>query len=199
MDKYHYYMFNKPCGCVTARKDEKHKTVMDYFKGVHNDMLSPVGRLDKETEGLLIITDDGHFNQMMANPEFKKKKVYEFIVFGNVDDDIKDKFEKGVYLNNSNILTAPAKLQVICRTDFGHYTEIKNDMPPELTEKIKNNRPDNPVTFGKITIMEGRKRQVRRMFKAVGCYVIYLKRVQIEDIVLDENLKPGEWKEIEIL
>ena len=67
-----------------------------------------------------------------------------------------------------------------------------------ILEKIKNNRPDNPVTFGRITITEGRKRQVRRMFKAVGGYVIYLKRVQIDDIVLDEKLKPGEWKEIKI-
>lgn len=198
MEKYHYYMFNKPCGCVTARKDDKHKTVMDYFEELHNDRLSPVGRLDRETEGLLIITDDGGWNQLMTNPANKKKKVYEFIVFGNVDEKIKEKLEKGILLKNSSIWTAPAELEITCRTDFEHFTHIKKDMPQELLEKIKNNRPDNPVTFGRITITEGRKRQVRRMFKAVGCYVIYLKRVQIDDIVLDESLKPGEWKEIKV-
>lgn len=198
MDKFHYYMFNKPCGCVTARKDDKHTTVMDYFKELDNDKLSPVGRLDKETEGLLIITDDGQFNQRMTNPEYKKDKIYEFIVFGNVDDNTKNRLEEGVILNNSDIMTSPAKVEIIYRTDFAHLQYIKKDMPSVLLEKIKANRPDNPVTMGKITITEGRKRQVRRMFRTVGCYVIYLKRIQIDNIVIDEKLKPGEWKEIKI-
>ncbi len=196
MDKFHYYMFNKPCGCVTARKDDKHTTVMDYFKELDNDKLSPVGRLDKETEGLLIITDDGQFNQRMTNPEYKKNKIYEFIVFGNVDDNTKNRLEEGVILNNSDIMTSPAKVEIIYRTDFAHLQYIKKDMPSVLLEKVKHNRPDNPVTMGKITITEGRKRQVRRMFRTVGCYVIYLKRIQIDNIVIDEKLKPGEWKEI---
>lgn len=191
-------MFNKPCGCVTARKDDKHTTVMDYFKELDNDKLSPVGRLDKETEGLLIITDDGQFNQRMTNPEYKKDKIYEFIVFGNVDDNTKNRLEEGVILNNSDIMTSPAKVEIIYRTDFAHLQYIKKDMPSVLLEKIKANRPDNPVTMGKITITEGRKRQVRRMFRTVGCYVIYLKRIQIDNIVIDEKLKPGEWKEIKI-
>ena len=59
---YHYYMFNKPFGCVTARRDDRYPTVMDYFQELHNDALSPVGRLDRETEGLLLITDDGQWN-----------------------------------------------------------------------------------------------------------------------------------------
>ena len=189
-------MFNKPCGCVTARKDDKHTTVMDYFKELDNDKLSPVGRLDKETEGLLIITDDGQFNQRMTNPEYKKNKIYEFIVFGNVDDNTKNRLEEGVILNNSDIMTSPAKVEIIYRTDFAHLQYIKKDMPSVLLEKVKHNRSDNPVTMGKITITEGRKRQVRRMFRTVGCYVIYLKRIQIDNIVIDEKLKPGEWKEI---
>ena len=68
---YHYYMFNKPFGCVTARRDGRFPTVMDYFKDLQNDRLSPVGRLDRETEGLLIITDDGKWNQMMTHPDHR--------------------------------------------------------------------------------------------------------------------------------
>lgn len=195
-EKYNYYMFNKPCGCVTARKDEKYETVMDYFKILNNENLSPVGRLDRETEGLLIITDDGEWNQLMTNPKNKKEKVYEYIVFGDVDENKKKMLETGVQLNDSNIVTQPAKLEVNVRTDFEHITDLKSDIPKELIEKVKNNRPDNPVTSGTITITEGRKRQVRRMFKSVGCYVIYLNRIQIDSIKLDKSLAPGNWKKL---
>lgn len=84
---YHYYMFNKPAGCITARTDARHKTVMDYFKELENDKLSPVGRLDLETEGLLIITDDGAWNQQMTRPENKKEKCYEFYVLGEITEE----------------------------------------------------------------------------------------------------------------
>lgn len=67
--EFHYYMFNKPFGCVTARRDALYPTVMDYFKELNNPNLSPVGRLDRETEGLLLITDDGKWNQRMCNPK----------------------------------------------------------------------------------------------------------------------------------
>ena len=87
---YHYYMFNKPVGCVTARSDERYPTVMDYFKELHNENLSPVGRLDLETEGLLIITDDGAWNQLMTRPEHKKEKCYEFFVLGDNRNNSED-------------------------------------------------------------------------------------------------------------
>ena len=71
---YHYYMFHKPFGCVSARRDDRYPTVMDYFKELHNENLSPVGRLDRETTGLLLITDDGVFNQKLTHPDFHKEK-----------------------------------------------------------------------------------------------------------------------------
>mgnify|MGYP002228675119 CR=1 FL=1 len=74
----HYYMFHKPFGCVTARRDDRYPTVMDYFEELHNDRLSPVGRLDRETTGLLLITDDGIFNQKLTHPSYHKEKTYEF-------------------------------------------------------------------------------------------------------------------------
>ena len=72
-----YYMFNKPSGCITARRDERHKTVMDYFPEEKRDILFPIGRLDKDTEGLLLLTNDGDFAFKMTHPKFRKNKVYE--------------------------------------------------------------------------------------------------------------------------
>lgn len=192
---YHYYMFNKPAGCITARTDARHKTVMDYFKELENDKLSPVGRLDLETEGLLIITDDGAWNQQMTRPENKKEKCYEFYVLGEITEEKKQKLEQGVMVIGSEKLTAPAKVEVLEFTELG---QVLPTLPKPLDEKYAHNRPTHPVTKGKITITEGRKRQIRRMMKAVGCLVIYLKRISMGDIVLDETLAPGEWKEIRV-
>lgn len=192
---YHYYMFNKPAGCITARTDARHKTVMDYFKELDNDRLSPVGRLDLETEGLLIITDDGAWNQQMTRPENKKEKCYEFYVLGEITEEKKQKLEQGVMVIGSEKLTAPAKVEVLEFTELG---QVLPTLPKPLDEKYSHNRPTHPVTKGKITITEGRKRQIRRMMKAVGCLVIYLKRISMGDIVLDETLAPGEWKEIRV-
>lgn len=192
---YHYYMFNKPVGCVTARSDNRYPTVMDFFSELHNEKLSPVGRLDLETEGLLIITDDGAWNQLMTRPEHKKEKCYEFFVLGELTEEKKHRLEQGVTVIGSDKLTAPAKLEL---TEFTELSKVLPELPEMLRDKYKHNRPFHPVTKGRITITEGRKRQIRRMMKAVGCLVIYLKRISMGDILLDPALAPGEWKEIEV-
>ena len=191
---YHYYMFNKPVGCVTARTDDRHRTVMDYFKELDNKNLSPVGRLDLETEGLLIITDDGAWNQLMTRPEHKKEKCYEFFVLNELTEEKRQKLEQGITIIGSDKLTAPAKLEL---TEYTELQYVLPNLPEQLQQKYAHNLPSNPVTKGKIIITEGRKRQIRRMMKAVGCMIIYLKRISMGDIVLDPTLKPGEWKEIE--
>ena len=94
----HYYMFYKPFGCVTARRDDRYPTVMDYFMELHNDRLSPVGRLDRETTGLLLITDDGIFNQKLTHPSYHKEKTYEFTLLGDLTPDLVHKLETGVIL-----------------------------------------------------------------------------------------------------
>lgn len=190
---YRYYMFNKPVGCVTARTDDRYPTVMDYFKELHNENLSPVGRLDLETEGLLIITDDGSWNQLMTRPENKKEKCYEFFVLGELTEEKLHMLEQGVTVIGSDKMTAPARLELTGRTELQY---VMPELPELLQHKYAHNRPLHPVTKGKITITEGRKRQIRRMMKAVGCLVIYLKRISMGDIVLDPALAPGEWKEI---
>ena len=192
---FHYYMFNKPVGCVTARSDDRYPTVMDYFKELHNENLSPVGRLDLETEGLLIITDDGAWNQLMTRPEHGKEKCYEFFVLGDLTEEKQHMLERGVKVIGSDKLTAPAKLELSEKTRLQY---VLPELPELLREKYAHNRPFHPVTKGRITITEGRKRQIRRMMKSVGCLVIYLKRISMGDIVLDTTLAPGEWKEITV-
>lgn len=195
MSEFHYYMFYKPIGCVTARTDDRYPTVMDYFKELNNENLSPVGRLDLETEGLLIITDDGKWNQEMANPTFQKEKKYEFTVLGILTEEKKQQLEEGVKVIGSEVKTAPAKIEL--KETGLVLRDVLPALPEQLQKKYEHNRPEHPVTKGIITITEGRKRQIRRMMKAVGCLVIYLKRISMGDYVLDETLRPGEWKEIQ--
>ena len=192
---YRYYMFHKPFGCVTARRDDRHPTVMDWFRDLGNENLSPVGRLDRETEGLLIITDNGMWNRQMTRPEFHQAKTYEFVVMGDLTPDKVARLEKGVLLNGEETPTAPAVITVSGRSTLA---ETLPTLHPEIQEKTRHNPMDRPVTFGTITITEGRNRQIRRMMKAVRCLVLRLKRVSMGDIVLDESLAPGEWKEIQV-
>lgn len=100
---FHYYMFNKPFGCVTARRDSLYPTVMDYFSELNNDNLNPVGRLDRETTGLLLITDDGVFNQKLTHPSYHKEKTYHFTVLGDLTEDRCQQLEKGILLCQRHI------------------------------------------------------------------------------------------------
>ena len=108
----HYYMFYKPFGYVTAHRDDLFPVVMDYFSELHNDRLSPVGRLDRETEGLLIVTDDGKWNQYMTNPEFHVPKTYEFAALGTLDARELQRLAEGVLLTGSDIPTKGADVTV---------------------------------------------------------------------------------------
>ena len=191
----HYYMFNKPFGCVTARRDDRFPVVMDYFHSLGNEHLSPVGRLDRETEGLLMITDDGIWNQEMTNPAFHVSKTYEFTALGTLDKEKLRKLSEGVLLIGSDRPTTSASVTV---TGTSILSKVVPHLHPDMQEKLKYNLPDHPVVFGTITISEGRKRQIRRMLKVVGCCVIRLKRISMGSIVLDEKLAPGEYKEIEL-
>lgn len=192
---YRYYMFNKPFGCVTAHRDDRYPVVMDYFRTLDNPALSPVGRLDRETEGLLIITDDGKWNQRMTRPEFQKEKVYAFTVMGDLTADKIARLEQGVLLGGDTEYTAPAKITVTGHSTLG---ETMPQLHPEVQDKSRHNPMDRPVTFGTITITQGKYRQIRRMMKVVRCLVLQLRRVSMGGIVLDPTLAPGEWKEIQV-
>ena len=190
---YHYYLFHKPFGCVTARRDERYPTVMDWFRELDNPDLSPVGRLDRETEGLLLITDDGMFNRALTRPEFHKEKVYEFLVLGDLTEEKRQALETGVLMNGEDTPTAPARITV---TGKSTLEAVLPALHPEIQEKSRHNPMDRPVTFGSITITEGRNRQIRRMMKTQRLLVLALKRVKMGAFALPEGLKPGEWVEI---
>ncbi len=190
---YRYFLFHKPFGCVTARRDERHPTVMDWFRQVDVPDLSPVGRLDRETEGLLVITNDGMWNRRMTRPEFHQCKTYTFTVLGDLDGQKQAALEAGVYLPGDDAPTAPARITVTGKSTLG---EVLPTLHPEVQEKSRHNPMDRPVTFGAISITEGRNRQIRRMMKTQRCLVLQLKRVKMGEICLPDDLKPGEYREI---
>lgn len=189
----HYYMFNKPYGCVSARTDDLYPTVIDYFSEMNNENLSPVGRLDRETEGLLLITDDGKWNQQITHPVHQIEKTYEFTALGVLNEEKIKALETGVMLIGAKTLTAPAKVKV---TGESILTDALPTLPPEIQKKTAHNHPKHPVVYGRITITEGKKHQVRRMLKAVGCCIVYLKRISIGNLVLPDTLPKGSWVEI---
>ena len=191
---YHYYLFHKPFGCVTARRDERYPTVMDGFRALDIPDLSPVGRLDRETEGLLLITDDGQFNRHMTRPEFQIEKIYEFTVLGDLDEEKRQRLEAGVLLTGDPEPTAPARITITGKSTLG---EILPLLHPEIREKSAHNPMDRTVTFGTITITEGRNRQIRRMMKTQRLLVLALKRTKMGPYTLPDQLKPGEWAEVE--
>lgn len=186
-----YYMFHKPAGCITARKDAINKTVFDFFDNVNMNGIFHVGRLDKDTEGLLLFTNDGEFEHHLMHPQKHVEKTYYFWALGSLDEEDMKQLEQGVYIGKGEILTKPAKINI---HKCGRYNEFKEEISIESLNNIDSNQYDQPVVSGYLTISEGRKHQVKRMLKAVGCFVVYLKRVSIGGLKLDESLKRGEYR-----
>jgi len=186
-------MFHKPAGCITARSDENDKTVFDYFQDMNTEGLFPVGRLDKDTEGLLFITNDGEINHQLMYPDKHVDKTYYFWAFGSLDEEQIRQLEAGISINDEEPLTKPATLKVI---KSGLFLELKDEIQGTKYEKVKKNRDVQPVLAGYITISEGRKHQVKRMLRAFGCYVIYLKRISVGSVVLDDTLQKGQYRSL---
>lgn len=186
-----YFMFHKPAGCITARSDEVHKTVFDYFEKPFKEGLFAVGRLDKDTEGLLFLTNDGDFDYHLMHPKHEVQKTYFFWALGILDETAIKKLEEGVVIGEQEELTKPAKLTIECSGDF---KELRSTIPLMTEDSFPSICEGQQVVAGYLTITEGRKHQVKRMLKAVGCYVIYLKRVAISGVTLDAELKRGEYR-----
>ncbi|MBD3360683.1 pseudouridine synthase [Candidatus Peregrinibacteria bacterium] len=161
-----YFALNKPKNYITTRKDElDRKTVMSLLPKIKN--LKPVGRLDKDTEGLLLLTNDGEFINRHTHPAFKCQKEYFAKIKGELKSEEKDKLEKGILLENKK--TTPAKIKIL-----------------KIGEK---------ETDLKITMSEGRKRQIRKMFAYFDHPVKYLKRIKIGKIHLGP-LKKGSYRKL---
>ena len=187
-----YFMFNKPKGCITARKDLVHKTVMDYFEENLREKIFPVGRLDKDTTGLLLFTNDGQFDQYLMHPKHHVKKTYYFWVYGEINEEKLNALRTGVNIGRGEeIISKPCEIEII---RYGKYSEFSDIMKMEDCEEVGHNALLQMVGNGYITISEGKKHQVKRMFRAIGCYVVLLRRVTIGKVELDSELKEGEYR-----
>ena len=162
-----YLMLHKPAGCVTATSDETELTVMDLLPEAYREMaLFPVGRLDKESEGLLLLTNDGSFCTRVIEPEHHVPKTYYIEVGRAFASDTEEKFAEGITFPNGTV----------CRPG---QIEIGDDRLSAL-----------------VTVTEGKTHQVRRMAAACGSKVRYLKRVSIGKLVMEESLQKGQCREL---
>ena len=162
-----YLMLHKPAGVVSATEDNREKTVLDLVRPEdRKNGLFPVGRLDKDTEGLLLLTDDGELAHRLLSPKKHVDKTYYAKIDGQVTEEHVKQFREGL--------------------DIG---DEKKTLPAVLTIRLSG-----PVSEIEVTIHEGRFHQIKRMFEAVGCKVTYLKRLSMGSLVLDETLPPEEYR-----
>lgn len=163
-----YYMLNKPQGVLSATTDRKSETVVDLITSRVRKDLFPVGRLDRDTEGLLLITNDGMLAHNLLSPRKHVDKVYYAVVEGKVEERHVKEFEQGITLSDGTP-AMPAYLEILKSAD---------------------------VSEVRLTIHEGKFHQVKRMLEAIGCHVTYLKRLRMGTLVLDEKLAPGEYRKL---
>ena len=164
-----YVLYHKPAGEVTNVSDEKgRETVMDRFRDFPV-RLYPVGRLDYDSEGLLLLTNDGELAQRLTHPSCEVDKVYLARVTGNPSNEAIDRLRRGVYMEGDERRTYPADVRVV--------------------------RDESLISDILVTIHEGRNRQVRRMFDAVGHKVLLLRRIRFGAVELG-SLRRGEWREL---
>lgn len=164
-----YYMLNKPAGVITASRDERHDTVLGLFPENMRRGLFAVGRLDKDTEGLLIITDDGALSHELMSPARHVSKIYEAEVDGTLAPDAAMRFRTGLTLRDGTVCL-PALLEIL--------------MQQEGKARVR------------VTLREGKYHQVKRMIAAVGGTVVGLRRVQLGGLRLDPALPAGAFREL---
>ncbi|MFR7936857.1 MAG: pseudouridine synthase [Clostridium perfringens] len=168
--KYIYLMMNKPAGVISATYDKRDETVIDLLY-MEDQVFEPfpVGRLDKDTVGLLLLTNDGDLNHKLISPKYHVDKVYYAEINAPITEKDIKAFENGVTLDEG-YKCMEAKLEIISASEEG--SEIR------------------------VTIQEGKFHQVKRMFEAVGKKVVYLKREEFGGLSLDADLEEGEYKEL---
>lgn len=170
--RFEYYMLHKPSGVVSATRDSC-KTVLELVAPKRKDLF-PVGRLDKDTEGLLLITNDGALAHRLLSPGRHVDKRYYARISGIVTEKDKEYFSEGVEIGTGEQKerTGPGRLEIISTDEEKNTSEIY------------------------LTIQEGKYHQVKRMFQAVGKEVVYLRRESMGALCLDRDLRPGEYREL---
>ncbi|SCY26881.1 pseudouridine synthase [Alkaliphilus peptidifermentans] len=167
--EYVYLLLNKPAGVISATEDLRHETVIDLIdEGYRGFDLFPVGRLDIDTEGLLLLTNDGQLAHKLLSPKKHVPKTYYAEIEGIVTEEDKVAFKAGVTLDDG-YKTLPADLKI-----------LKSDIISEI----------------ELTIYEGKFHQVKRMFEVVNKKVVYLRRISMGDLFIDEKLNLGEYREL---
>ena len=162
-----YIMLYKPQGVISATEDKRHRTVIDLLSGENRSDLFPVGRLDIDTEGLLLLTNDGDLTHRLLAPGKHVDKVYFARIEGKLPETAVEQMAAGLTLTDGTPVM-PGKLEILKQWEKG--TEIL------------------------LTIQEGKFHQVKRMFEALGCQVVFLKRLSMGSLKLDPELKPGEYR-----
>lgn len=168
-EEFHYLMLHKPAGVISATKDRQERTVIDLIKESYKEKLFPAGRLDKDTEGLLLLTDDGELAHNLLSPKKHVEKTYFAKVLGKIGQEAVNAFSEGVPIGNGET-AKPAVLEII-------------DSRQEESKVL-------------ITITEGKFHQIKRMMKAVGSEVLYLKRISMGSLSLDETLPLGKYRKL---
>jgi len=161
-----YFMLNKPQGYVCSTDDPDHPTVLYFLEEPVAYKLHAAGRLDIDTTGLVLMTDAGQWSHRVTSPRHQCEKTYLVTLENPLADDTAAQFEAGVQLHNEDSLTKPAQLE-------------------QIDERVV-----------RLTISEGRYHQVKRMFAAVGNHVVALHRERIGEIVMDEDLEPGQYRRL---
>ena len=170
-EEFVYYMMNKPQGVISATEDPKHKTVLDLLDDLaRSKEVFPVGRLDIDTHGLLLLTNDGQLAHALLSPKHHVDKTYLAQVKGIMTDEDIETFAQGISLKD--FTCQPAKLELL---------------------SINREKDESLV---RVTIAEGKFHQVKRMVAYCGKEVVNLKRLTMGTLTLDENLKRGEWRRL---
>lgn len=183
--KYQYYMLNKPEGVVSAAEDARHTTVVDLIDERRRKDLFPVGRLDIDTVGLMLITNDGDLAHRLLSPKFHIDKTYYAEIEGQVTERDKDAFAKGLRYDR-DLVAQPADLKTL-PSGRDRYEYLDEEGNPVVLE------PDQ-YSLVEVTIHEGKFHQIKKMFEAVGRKVLYLRRISMGPLTLDEDLEEGEYR-----
>ncbi len=178
--EFYYYLLNKPAGYVSATEDNTAPTVLSLLKDAPGRELFPVGRLDKDTEGLLLVTNDGPLAHRLLSPRYHVDKTYLVRAAGIVTESDLSSLENGLDIGEKSP-TLPAKARLLA---------LQSDSTP-ASQKAGSGQETSLV---ELTIHEGKFHQVKRMFQAIGHPVLYLRRISMGNLVLDEALAPGEFR-----
>lgn len=213
-NEYEYYMLHKPAGIITASRDKNAKTVVDLIETRKRRDLFPIGRLDKDTEGLLVITNDGALSHRFLSPNSHVQKTYVAFVSGELPSDVETHFKNGIDIGDEK-LTLPAGLREIASVDalVEEFRDqfIVDSISDHLESLSKESFGDNDSSeclksldsfikecrIYEVVLTEGRYHEIKRMFEALGGNVEYLKRYSMGPITLDSELAPGEYRKLD--